>query len=115
MPTFTRTVARRLRPGWALIILCVTVLSSCSRDPHTIVIGNEQKDDFSSLVRDSKQLTGEEMALLKAAESRLRRARASDQVVGETIEAVIADQRRWQTERQQLVNKLEPLYRAGKA
>jgi hypothetical protein len=97
-----------------LIVLCVAILTSCSRDPRSIVVGKEHGDDFPKLVQDSKGLTPEDLALLKGAEARIGKTLALDQVVGKTIGAIITVQKQWQAAHDQLVNKLEPVYRAGK-
>lgn len=105
------------RPGLlvlAAFTACSIFMTACSRDPHALLITSKDKEGFASLVASGKGLSADELVLRKDAESRAQKSHASDKVVGKTIGDVIADQRKWQADHDQLVGKLEPVYRSAK-
>lgn len=98
---------------WA--ILAVTMLTiRCSGDPHKIVVTEEHSKDFSVLVASKKGLTPEEIELVNDAQLRIQKTHTPEKIIGRTMSEIIADQKAWRVARQQLVSKLEPVYRSAK-
>jgi len=99
---------------WVALAFVAVWTHGCSRDPNSITITEAHKDNVLALVGEESRISGDDRALLKAAESRARRSHTTATFVGKTVGTVIAGQRQWQAERERLRMVLEPVYRAAK-
>lgn len=102
-------------------LIAVVLLAFCAgcADPKSIKVTDANKDDFVSLVKDARGLTGDEMRLLMAYQVRHGAAKAiggtPEAVVGKSVGDLIDAQRKFEADAQAKEKEAERLAAEAKA